>query len=142
MRKLILIVLNVLVVFSCKEINCTDNLSNKIDSLKVKNDSLINVLSENKHESNYWFDGEKFIERGIANPAEFIAHKLREKPELIPLKAVLGGQMHFGNIELVSSEWLIADFNDGHVEGRGIYKYVLNANGEFEFELLEAIRPE
>lgn len=146
MRKLSLIILTLLLTSSCKETNRTENLLAKVDSLKVKNDSLTKVLNEKKPESNYWFDsendGKKLIENGILNPAEFIENNLRRKTELIPLKAVLGGTMNYGNIQLLGSEWLIAEFDDGHVQGRGIYKYKLNSNNELEFELLNSIGPE
>ena len=146
MKKLSLIILTLLCIFGCTEINRTENLLAKVDSLKIKNDSLTKVLSEEKPKLNYWYDekydGEKLTEKGISNPTEFIENALREKTELIPLKAVLGGTMHFGNIQLLSSEWLIADFDDGHVLGRGIYKYKLNNKGELEFELLISIGPE
>lgn len=115
-------------------------------SVKIKNDTLTKVLCRKKIESNYWFDAEydgiKLIEIGKANPAEFIEKSLRKKTELIPLKAVLGGTMNFGYIQILSSEWLIAEFDDGHIRGRGIYKYTLNKNGELEFKLLNSIGPE
>jgi hypothetical protein len=50
--------------------------------------------------------------------------------------------MHFGKIQLLSSEWLIAEFDDGHIWGRGIYKFNLNDQGELEFELLYSLGPE
>ena len=138
--------LTLLCAVSCTEINRTENLLAKVDSLKIKNDSLIKIVAEEKPESNYWYDaeydGEKLIANGIANPGEFIEKSLRKKTELIPLKAVLGGTMHFGNIQLLSSDWLIADFDDGHVQGKGIYKYKLNNKGELEFELLSSLGPE
>ena len=103
-------------------------------------------MTEEKPESNYWYDaeydGEKLIEIGIANPEGFIKNSLRKKSDLIPLEAVFGGTMHFGNIQLLGSEWLIADFADGHVQGRSIYRYKLNKKGQLEFELLNSIGPE
>lgn len=146
MKKLTLLILTLFCVFGCTEINRTENLLAKVDSLKNKNDSLTKILTEKKPEANYWFDaeydGERLIESGINNPTEFIEKNLREKTELIPLKAVLGGTMHFGNIQILSKEWLIADFDDGHVQGRAIYKYKLNEKGQLEFELLNSIGPE
>ena len=126
--------------------NRTENLLAKVDSLIIKNDSLSKILTKDEPQLNYWFDaeydGEKFIESGITNPTEFIENNLRKRTELIPLKAVLGGTMQFRNIQLLSSEWLIANFDDGHVQGRAIYKYKLNENGQLEFELLDSIGPE
>ncbi|MFD0837221.1 hypothetical protein ACFQ0I_15690 [Mariniflexile aquimaris] len=146
MKKLTLIILTSIYIFGCKDINRTENLLAKVDSLKIENDSLTKILTEKKSESNYWFDveydGKKLIEIGIKNPEEFIENTLREKTELIPLKPTLGGTMNYDKIQLLSREWLIADFSDGHVEGRAIYKYKLNKKGLLEFELLNSIEPE
>ena len=146
MKKLSLIILTSICIFGCKEKNQTENLLAKVDSLKTENDSLAKILTKKKSESNYWFDaeydGEKLIEIGIRNPEEFVENTLREKTDLIPLKATLGGTMNFEKIQLLSREWLIADFSDGHVQGRAIYKYKLNIKGQLEFELLNSIEPE
>ncbi|WP_124981271.1 hypothetical protein [Nonlabens xiamenensis] len=105
MKKLTLIILTSLYILSCTEINRTENLLAEVENLKMKNDSLTKILAKKKPKSNYWFDaeydGEKLIDSGIPNPVEFIEQSLREKTELIPLKAVLGGTMHFGNIQLL-----------------------------------------
>lgn len=146
MKKLILIVLIFPFAFSCKQVNQTDELLATLDSLKIVNDSLTLALIDEKPESNYWFDieydGVNLIDNGISNPVEFVENALREKTELIPLEAILGGTMHFGKIQLLSSEWLIAEFDDGHIWGRGIYKFNLNDQGELEFELLHSLGPE
>lgn len=135
-----------LCIFSCRNVNHAENLLAEVDSLKLKNDSLIKILAEGKSTSNYWYnaeyDGEKFIQSGIPNPAEFIENDLRKKTQLIPLKAVLGGTMHFGKIQLLSSEWLIADFDDGHIQGRAIYTYKLNEKTQVEFKILSSIGTE
>lgn len=146
MKKLTLIILTSIFVFGCNKINPTENLLTKVDSLKTKNDSLTKILTEKKSDSNYWFDaeydGDKLIEIGIKNPEEFVENTLREKTELIPLKATLGGTMNFDKIQLLSREWLIADFSDGHIQGSALYKYKLNKKGQLEFELLNSIEPE
>ncbi len=146
MKKTILIIITALCIYGCTENNQTENLLAQVDSLKIENDSLARRLTEEKPELNYWYDanydGEKLIESGISNPAEFIVNTFREKTELIPLKAVLGGTMYFRNIQLLGSEWLIADFEDGHVQGKAIYRYKLNKIGQLEFELLDSIGPE
>lgn len=146
MRKLIIALLPLLFTLGCKQVDRTEILLTTIDSLQIKNDSLSKVFRKERRESNYWFnadyDGGALIESGISNPAEFIEKEFRKRTELIPSKAVLGGTMHFGTIQLLSREWLIADFNDGHIQGRAIYSYKLNEKGQLEFELLNAIEPE
>lgn len=167
MRKLIILFLASLVVISCKEsspsensggsvdslrvindslpqaISLSEDLEVKVDSLKAINDSLTQKLALKTDGSNYWYnpdyDGRKFKKNGIANPEEFIITSLRKRTDLIPLKAVLGGTMRFGNIQLLSSKWVIADYEDGHIQGRGIFKYKLKNNGELEFELMDSV---
>lgn len=146
MKNLILLTLIVLFTISCNDDTQTAYLSDQIDSLKLEHDALRKILNEKELQNNYWFDeeydGGKFIKMGIANPAKYIEDKLRERIELIPLEAVLGGTMYFVNVQLLSSQWLIADYEDGHIEGRGIYQYKINEDGEVEFELLAAMRPD
>ena len=36
------------------------------------------------------------------------------------------GKMTFDNIQILGEEWIIADYSDGHVQGRAIYSYKLN----------------
>ncbi len=146
--------LMVFLTLSCKQSNNqtdaleaeTKSLELTIDSLTAVTDSLnkkivsLQIVPSNT-EKNYWYitnyDGEDAINRGIKNPEEFIETSLRNKPELIPMDGVLGGTMRFGNIQLLSGKWLIADFNDGHIEGKGLYKYTIKNNGSLEFKLLE-----
>lgn len=145
MKKLAFLILTSLCIIGCQTVDRTENLQTKVDSLKMENDSLAKLISEQKPGTNYWYhaqyDGGNLIKSGVENPEEFIKNNLRKRSDLIPLKAVLGGTMSFGNIQLLSSEWLIASFDDGHVEGRAIYKYKLNDKGELEFELLNAMLP-
>jgi hypothetical protein len=42
---------------------------------------------------------------------------------LIPMKAVLGGNMQFSRVSLLGKSWAIADFNDGHVGGEMLLNY-------------------
>jgi hypothetical protein len=103
-----------------------------------------NMTIKEKQE-NYWFDqdfeGIEFIDAGISQPEIFIENSLRNHPELIPLDAVLGGTMMFGNIDLLSKNWIIAEFDDGHVYGRAIYKYRLEQDTIVKFKLLDWIGP-
>ena len=123
-----------------------ESLQAQVDSLKIENDSLSRVSIPNDEESNYWFnplyDGRNLLRQGIENPGEFIEKSLREKPELIPLKGVLGGTMRFRKIQPLGNQWVIAYYEDGHIEGRAIYKYDLNSLGKLDFKLLDDIKPE
>lgn len=150
MKKLILFLLP-FSILSCETQDHGSDLA--VKKLRTENkrlqqqiDSLNTALEEAQSIQNYWFDAENegavFPEKGIRNPKKAIEDALRGKPELIPLEAVLGGTMRFGNIEILSDKWVIADYDDGHVTGRSLYKYKLNQNKKFEFELLDSKGPE
>ncbi len=153
MRHLILAILPLLFIVGCKQADRTeilqtkvDSLQTKVDSLQFKNDSLSQGVRTTQPESNYWFnadyDGDVLVDSGIPNPAEFVETEFRKRTDLIPTKAVMGGTMRFGTVQLLSREWLIADFDDGHIQGRALYSYKLNDTGQLEFKLLNAIQPE
>lgn len=155
MKMLTLLILTSLLLFGCNEKkpiethppenDRTESLEAKIESLQTVNDSLTKLFSAEKPEAIKWYeplyDGKNLLRKGIANPAEFIEKSLREQPELIPIQGVLGGTMRFSEIQPVSSEWVIANYEDGHIEGRAIYSYTLNSKGKLEFKLLDAIEP-
>ncbi|MGV8945094.1 MAG: hypothetical protein ACOH1N_01575 [Lutibacter sp.] len=114
-----------------------DSLKKEIQLLKSLNDSLMKI--ENVAE-NYWFNpdfnGAYFIRLGIENPEKFVESSLQKRKDLIPAEAVLGGTMSFRNIQLLGNKWLIADYNDGHIQGRAIYEYKLNDKKELLFKML------
>lgn len=154
MRQLTTLLLLSLFILGCTEDHQQEKLFNEIENLKSINDSLTNLLNEKQnqevlieehHSPNHWYneqyDGKQFIRNGIKDPEEYIKQQLRARPELIPIKAVLGGTMSFGRIQLLSHEWLITDFDDGHILGKAIFKYRLNDKQQLEFELLSSSSP-
>jgi hypothetical protein len=146
MKTLTLTILALFCMFGCTEVNQTESLIAKVDSLKSKNDSLTLLLTEKVPETNNWYedqyDGHALISKGIQNPSEYIETQFREQTGLIPIEAILGGTMAFGRIQLLRSEWIIADFSDGHIQGSAIYRYRLNKKGQLEFKLISSIGPE
>lgn len=117
-----------------------DSLTNKIEKLRNENSSLREDLMDKSAETNYWFandfEGRKLMDQGIVNPSEYIADQLKNRPEIIPMKAVLGGKMHFLNVQVLGREWIIADYEDGHVLGKAIFKYKVGKDGKVSFELI------
>lgn len=104
----------------------------QIDSLQVVRDTPV---------TNKWYnasiEGRTLLKQGIENPEKYIEESLRTKPQLIPIKPVLGGKMRFVRIQVLGSHWVIAEYEDGHIVGRSIYKYQIKPNGEIQFaELL------
>ena len=138
MRKIIIIFI-VSIIVSCDNHKETQ-LIIKIDSLKIinsnlitKNDSLLKEIISLKKDANYWLDSTK------NNPSKIIEN-IQKKPELIPLSAILGGTMNFGKIQVLSNEWIIAEFDDGHIMGRAIYEYRIENNGTINFKLIKSIQ--
>jgi hypothetical protein len=143
MKNVILLLISLLIL-SCNKQKDTDieNLKSQNDTLIKKNDSLILKIKELELKANYWFDEElqskDFLKKGIKDSKSFIENSLQKKPELIPLKAVLGGQMDFGNIQILGNKYIIAGYSDGHIEGKSIYIYKLNNKGDLEFKILNS----
>ncbi len=147
MKKIIFISV-ALSVLSCAEIEKKpesstaeiDSLNTKIENLKNENSSLRKDLMDKSAETNYWyandFEGRKLMDQGIINPSEYIADQLKEQPQVIPMKAVLGGTMHFLNVQILGRDWIIADYEDGHVMGKAIFKYKVSKDGKVDFELI------
>lgn len=136
-------------ILSCAEVEKNKNLSStEIDSLNItieklrnENSSLRKDLMEKSAETNYWyandFEGRKLMDQGIINPSEYIADQLKDQPEIIPMKAVLGGKMHFLNVQILGREWIIADYEDGHVLGKALFQYKVNKDGKVDFKLIQ-----
>ncbi|WP_134149266.1 hypothetical protein [Flavobacterium sp. 270] len=114
--------------------------------MKKKNDSLktrLKIANDSLHVLKgqfSWYDSEydnvDFKKKGIKDPEKFITDGLRSKPELIPIKGVLGGTISFGQIQLLGNKYLIAYYDDGHIEGKSIYQYKLNDSGKLEFKIV------
>jgi len=145
MKKLLPLLL-VLLLFSCNHKSEKAALVSQIESLTTEKDSLVNLKNQLEikidsinRESNFWYQnetqGKHFLEMGIKNPKEYITNSLLDKPELIPLKPILGGQMKFLQVELLGKESLIAYYEDGHTSGRAIYSFELK-NGRLDFKLI------
>jgi len=140
-------------LFVCQDNVKLQEINYKVDSLKSQINMLINekdsLSRENTKLNNllsYWFDeeydGESIFEAGIENPAEFVKTTFRKRTDLIPLKPVLGGNMQYDNIQLLSREWLIADYCDGHIQGRSLVKYKLNKKKQLVFKIIVSGRNE
>ena len=122
-------------------------LSQKIDILQVQNDSLKKVLDLRNAESEVkladspeWYypetDSRELLDSGIEDPEAYIQNALREKTDLIPMDAVLGGTMHYNNIQLLGNNWLIADFEDGHVYGKALFEYKISNRNKLNFKII------
>ena len=114
-----------------------DSLEKEIVLLKSLNDSLIKISNASE---NQWFDkdfnGSHLTRQGITNPEKFVENALRKRTDLIPSEAVLGGTMSYGKIQLLGNKWVIADYSDGHIQGRSIYEYRIDDKKVLTFKIL------
>lgn len=116
-----------------------DSLSTELSRQRHLNDSLRALMAKGELASNYpVFFGKKFD--SIENPREYVKDALKEQPNLIPMKAEVGGTMDFREVSVISEDWVLATYDDGHVQGRSIYQYSLQPDGKIAFELV-ASRP-
>lgn len=110
-----------------------------IDSLKI---SLEHFRKERGNLE--LFSHEKLIgltRRGLKDPAAEIVADLRKHPELIPYKGVLGGTMGFyyeGEIHILSSKWVLASFDDGHIAGIMLLKYEVSDDGKISWKVIDS----
>jgi len=82
----------------------------------------------------------QFQRRGLNNPEAEIRADLLGKPHLIPLEPVLGGTMFFlpDSVQVLSDRWVMASYEDGHVQGRALFEYQVSSQGEISWRLLAA----
>lgn len=129
-------------------VSCTQNPNSALDKLKNERDSLSHQLQAQQKTTDSLFKNleSQQIQQGypilfgrdfsdIANPEEFIKSSLREQTELIPLEAVLGGTMAFRRVEILSEKWVMATYDDGHIQGQAIYEYHLSPDDSLEFTI-------
>lgn len=111
-----------------------DSLSHQLQAQRKTTDSLLDSLKLYQSESDDpILFGRNFSD--IENPEDFISSNLREQTELIPLEAVLGGTMAFRRIEVLNEKWVMATYDDGHIQGQAIYEYRLIPEDSLEFTI-------
>ena len=140
-----ILLLSLILLSSCNRAK-TEIKTDKIDlQPKSIEESTENEVMDTGFQTYPWFsndyEGVYLLETGIPNPMEYVAESLRKRTDLIPLKAVLGGTMEFERIELLSHNWVIADYSDGHIEGKAIYSFSLNKEGKIEYTLIKSTVP-
>lgn len=114
-----------------------ENTSNKelISKISSERDSLIDEVNAlvTMDSSDEW----KLEEMGISDIAA-IEHDLYEKPELIPYDGVLGGTMFFYKVNVINHKWAYARFEDGHINGYGLFEFEIGQNEKITWKLIRA----
>ena len=108
-----------------------DSFLKELEAAQRRNDSLEQLLTLGITKEKPMYFGKAFDT--IENPEEFIITALRQKKEKIPIDAVLGGNMEFRQIEVLTEDWILAVYDDGHIQGKSIFRFELQPNGEVKF---------
>lgn len=136
MKKL-LYVLFLVTIVSCGKSAEEISLAQQVDSLHIENRALQranDTLSDHLFKKSFATLNYPVFFDSIAAPEEFILQELQQRPDLITKKAVLGGTMRFTRISFITEDLLIAEFEDGHIMGKTIFRYNMNRNGELNFK--------
>jgi hypothetical protein len=78
---------------------------------------------------------------GLFDPEEELIADLMQHSELIPYAGVMGGTMGFysqKDIHILSSRWVLAAFEDGHIGGHMLLEYRLDPGGKIRWRVLSA----
>jgi hypothetical protein len=79
--------------------------------------------------------------QGISNPEEDLIVDLMQHRELIPYAGVMGGTMGFysqNDVHILSSRWVLASFEDGHISGHMLLEYKVDLGGNIHWRVLSA----
>jgi heme exporter protein D len=79
--------------------------------------------------------------QGLSTRGEALAVDLMRHRELIPYKGVMGGTMGFyskKDIHVLTSRWVMASFEDGHIGGQMLLEYAVSPGGEIQWKVISA----
>lgn len=134
-----------LTIFAFLFSSCTEKCDNttelqQIEMLKAElttAESELENLRKSKAELDklcYWLSDDYFeLDKSLIAKVD---NAFRLRTDLIPTKPVLGGTMYFSNVTIISTNWLMAEFEDGHIMGRAIYRYEISQDA-INFKLLD-----
>lgn len=78
---------------------------------------------------------------GLSDPEKDLVADLMQHRELIPYEGVMGGTMGFyspKDIHILSSRWVLAAFEDGHIGGHMLLEYRVDPDGEICWRVIGA----
>jgi heme exporter protein D len=79
--------------------------------------------------------------QGLSKLEEALAVDLMQHRELIPFKGVMGGTMGFyskNDIHVLTSRWVMAFFEDGHIGGHMLLEYAVSPGGKIQWKVISA----
>jgi uncharacterized membrane protein len=121
-----------------------DRLSAEVGRLESENQQVRQRLEEEREHPEVRVASQaawlaELRANGLTDPPAELVQDLRSHPELIQLKAVLGGTMRFIGPFTVTDRWVIAAYEDGHISGCGIFAYEVS-DGRINWHLVDQTR--
>lgn len=128
------------------------SLTQEVSRLKQKNEESIAELNRFESEIQKRDDKIKTLpkleqpmslrlqSKGFKGEPKEIVSDLMKHSELIPYEGILGGTMGFydeKSIHVISDQWVLASFSDGHTGGYMLLKYDWN-EGEFSWKVIDS----
>lgn len=113
-----------------------DSLTRVLEKERTFSDSLQNILQVKRSSDS---DHPVSLDRkfqGIENPEKYIINTLKKSPDQIPMKGIHGGNMQFRKITILTENWLLAVYDDGHIQGKSIYEFQLLPNDSLRFSVI------
>lgn len=83
---------------------------------------------------------EKLKQQGLTDPVKDLKTDLMKRGDLIPYKGTLGGTMNFygeDDIFILSSKWVVANFEDGHTNGIMLLRYTVR-DGKIHWRVMDS----
>lgn len=87
------------------------------------------------------YEIEELKKKGLKDPVKDLKTDLLNHKEIIPHKGVLGGTMGFmteEHIHVISSKWVAAYFEDGHINGIMLLKYNILKDGKIRWTVMDS----
>jgi hypothetical protein len=87
------------------------------------------------------YEVEELRRQGLTDPIPELVVSLQSHREIIPYSGVLGGTMAFyypDAIHVLDSKWVFAQFDDGHIGGRGIFAFTVRPDSSIAWKVVFA----
>lgn len=86
------------------------------------------------------YDITQMRRRGLDDPVQAIRDDLQNSSHLIEQEAVLGGTMQFyeDQIYVLTNQWVLAYFDDGHIAGYMWLEYSVNGEGDIAWQVKDS----
>jgi len=121
-----------------------ESLNLEVLKLQQENTSLNGKIAELEEvtKANGPVMSEEIINQNLKEEGltvEDLKKALRERPDLINHKPVLGGTMFFPEkgIRVLTDKWILAEFEDGHILGYALIEYQVKS-GKISFRVIDS----